>query len=154
MPTIISPSSSPGRHAEWTKSCDDDGDDGGDSGDVGGCDGGRGGDQGEGGDSADGDDGGDGHGHDVMVVMVRNALNSLSPEGDVGSTVASVTTLRSAGTLLSRVRAPSPAPWPVGMPESLRSPCCGLAIYKNQSINLALKNNPTKSKRNNKVAHS
>ncbi|GFO44990.1 hypothetical protein PoB_007149500 [Plakobranchus ocellatus] len=31
---------------------------------------------------------------------------------------------------MSRVRAPPPAPWPDGGPESLRSPCCGLAIYK------------------------
>ncbi|GFN98829.1 hypothetical protein PoB_002533500 [Plakobranchus ocellatus] len=38
--------------------------------------------------------------------------------------------LRSAGTLVSRVRAPLPAPWPDGGPECLRSPCCGLAIYK------------------------
>ncbi|GFO03080.1 hypothetical protein PoB_002958500 [Plakobranchus ocellatus] len=35
--------------------------------------------------------------------------------------------------LLSRVRIPPPAPWPCGGPESLRSPCCGLAIYKNQT---------------------
>ncbi|GFN91420.1 hypothetical protein PoB_001792600 [Plakobranchus ocellatus] len=49
----------------------------------------------------------------------------------VGSTVACESALRSAGTLLSRVRAPLPAPWPDGGPESLRSPCCGLAIYKN-----------------------
>ncbi|GFO33594.1 hypothetical protein PoB_006009900, partial [Plakobranchus ocellatus] len=26
---------------------------------------------------------------------------------------------------------PSPVPWPAGGPESLRSPCCRLAIYKN-----------------------
>ncbi|GFO37092.1 hypothetical protein PoB_006359700, partial [Plakobranchus ocellatus] len=50
--------------------------------------------------------------------------------GGVGSTVACESALRSAGTLLSRVRAPLPAPWPDGGPESLRSPCCGLAIYK------------------------
>ncbi|GFO33643.1 hypothetical protein PoB_006014800 [Plakobranchus ocellatus] len=49
----------------------------------------------------------------------------------VGSTVACESALRSAGTLLSRVRAPLPAPWPDGGPESLRSPCCGLVIYKN-----------------------
>ncbi|GFO21980.1 low-density lipoprotein receptor-related protein [Plakobranchus ocellatus] len=48
----------------------------------------------------------------------------------VGSTVACESALRSAGTPLSRVRAPLPAPWPDGGPESLRSPCCGLAIYK------------------------
>ncbi|GFO30843.1 hypothetical protein PoB_005734800 [Plakobranchus ocellatus] len=49
--------------------------------------------------------------------------------GGVGGTVAS---LRSAGTLLSRVRASPPSPWPDRGPESLRSPCCGLAIYTNQ----------------------
>ncbi|GFN87136.1 hypothetical protein PoB_001364200 [Plakobranchus ocellatus] len=46
--------------------------------------------------------------------------------------VSSESAMRSAGTILSRVRAPQPAPWPDGAPESLRSPCCGLAIYKNQ----------------------
>ncbi|GFN84792.1 tumor protein p53-inducible protein 13 [Plakobranchus ocellatus] len=39
----------------------------------------------------------------------------------VGGTVARESALRSAGTLLSRVRAPPPAPWPDGGPESLRS---------------------------------
>ncbi|GFO29831.1 hypothetical protein PoB_005633600 [Plakobranchus ocellatus] len=49
--------------------------------------------------------------------------------GSVGGTVDSESALRSAGTPLSRVRAPSPAPWPDGgRPESLRSPYCGLAI--------------------------
>ncbi|GFO02612.1 hypothetical protein PoB_002911700 [Plakobranchus ocellatus] len=52
----------------------------------------------------------------------------------VGSTVACESALRSAGTLLARVRAPLPAPWPDGGPESLRSPCCGLAIYKTQNL--------------------
>ncbi|GFO32452.1 hypothetical protein PoB_005895700 [Plakobranchus ocellatus] len=53
----------------------------------------------------------------------------------LGTSVAqwdSESTLRSAGTLLSQVRAPPPAPWPDGGPESLRSPCCGLAVYINQ----------------------
>ncbi|GFO07759.1 dual specificity protein phosphatase [Plakobranchus ocellatus] len=48
----------------------------------------------------------------------------------VGSTVASESALKSAGTFLSLVRAPPPAPWPDGGLESLRSPSCGLAIYK------------------------
>ncbi|GFO46158.1 hypothetical protein PoB_007266300 [Plakobranchus ocellatus] len=51
----------------------------------------------------------------------------------VGGTVANDSALRCAGTLLSRVRAPPPMLWPDGGPESLRSPCCGLAIYKNQT---------------------
>ncbi|GFO45822.1 hypothetical protein PoB_007232700 [Plakobranchus ocellatus] len=38
--------------------------------------------------------------------------------------------MRSAWTLLSRVQAPPPVPWPDGGSESLRSPCYGLAIYK------------------------
>ncbi|GFO06824.1 hypothetical protein PoB_003332900 [Plakobranchus ocellatus] len=41
-------------------------------------------------------------------------------QGGVGNTVACESALRSAGTLLSRVRAPLPAPWPDGGPESLR----------------------------------
>ncbi|GFO41820.1 hypothetical protein PoB_006832500 [Plakobranchus ocellatus] len=48
----------------------------------------------------------------------------------VGGTVASESALRSAGILLSRVRAPLPAPWPDGGPGSLRSPCCGLATKR------------------------
>ncbi|GFO46547.1 hypothetical protein PoB_007305200 [Plakobranchus ocellatus] len=50
-------------------------------------------------------------------------VNDQSLQG-VGGTVAS----ESAETLLSRVRAPPPASWPDGGPESHRSPCCGLAI--------------------------
>ncbi|GFO14956.1 hypothetical protein PoB_004146100 [Plakobranchus ocellatus] len=42
---------------------------------------------------------------------------SSTPHGGVGGTVASESALRSAGTLLSRVRAPPPAPWPDGGPE-------------------------------------
>ncbi|GFN79301.1 hypothetical protein PoB_000580700 [Plakobranchus ocellatus] len=52
---------------------------------------------------------------------------------DVGGTAASESVLRSAGTLLSQVRDSPPAPWPDGGLESLRSSCCGLVIYKNQS---------------------
>ncbi|GFO00441.1 hypothetical protein PoB_002694600 [Plakobranchus ocellatus] len=47
---------------------------------------------------------------------------------DVSGTVAGEFALRSEGTLLSWVRASPPTPWPDGGPESLRSPCCGLAI--------------------------
>ncbi|GFN96366.1 hypothetical protein PoB_002287200 [Plakobranchus ocellatus] len=60
------------------------------------------------------------------------------PRGGVGGTMASVSALRSAGTPLSRVRAPPPASWPDGGPESLRSPCCELAIYKSNPIQLNL----------------
>ncbi|GFN96226.1 hypothetical protein PoB_002273200 [Plakobranchus ocellatus] len=44
--------------------------------------------------------------------------------------MASESALRSAGTLLLRIRAPPLARWPDGGPKSLRSPCCGLAILK------------------------
>ncbi|GFO16716.1 hypothetical protein PoB_004322100 [Plakobranchus ocellatus] len=57
-------------------------------------------------------------------------LNYVVSRG-VGGTVASESALRPAATLLSRVRAPPPAPWPDGESESLRSPYCGLAIHKN-----------------------
>ncbi|GFO10336.1 hypothetical protein PoB_003684100 [Plakobranchus ocellatus] len=57
----------------------------------------------------------------------------LGIAGGVDGTVAGVSALRSAGTLLSRVRVPPTAPWPEGGLESLRSPCCGLAIYKKQT---------------------
>ncbi|GFN79341.1 hypothetical protein PoB_000584700 [Plakobranchus ocellatus] len=60
----------------------------------------------------------------------------FSNDRGVGSTVACESALRSAGTLLSRVRAPLPAPWPDGGPESLRSRCCGLAMYKNLKLTL------------------
>ncbi|GFO24097.1 hypothetical protein PoB_005060200 [Plakobranchus ocellatus] len=52
------------------------------------------------------------------------------PRGIVGGMVDSESALRSARILLSRVRAPTLAPWPDGGPESLRSPCCGLAVFK------------------------
>ncbi|GFN80391.1 hypothetical protein PoB_000689700 [Plakobranchus ocellatus] len=50
----------------------------------------------------------------------------LAAAGSVGGTVACESALRSAGTLLPRVRAPPSAPRPDGGPKSLRS----LAIYK------------------------
>ncbi|GFO31940.1 52 kda repressor of the inhibitor of the protein kinase [Plakobranchus ocellatus] len=50
--------------------------------------------------------------------------------GDIGGTVASESALRALGTLLSQVRALQLTPWPDRGPESLRSPCCGLAVFK------------------------
>ncbi|GFN78836.1 hypothetical protein PoB_000534200 [Plakobranchus ocellatus] len=57
----------------------------------------------------------------------------------VGGTVDSESALRSAGTLLSRVRAMPPAPWPDGGPESLRSPCCGLATQNRLKTHVLVK---------------
>ncbi|GFO02136.1 hypothetical protein PoB_002864100 [Plakobranchus ocellatus] len=68
-----------------------------------------------------------------------NVIRPLRPEsrgltGRSGVTLASKSALGSAGTFLSRVQAPQLALWPDGEPESLRSPCCGLDIYKNQLL--------------------
>ncbi|GFO26214.1 hypothetical protein PoB_005271900 [Plakobranchus ocellatus] len=61
---------------------------------------------------------------DITLSPPPSAIPLQSLEGrGVGSTVACESALRSAGTLLSPVRAPPPAPWPDGGPESLRSPC-------------------------------
>ncbi|GFO11355.1 hypothetical protein PoB_003786000, partial [Plakobranchus ocellatus] len=57
--------------------------------------------------------------------------------GGVGGTVDSELAERSAVTLLLRVRAPLLAPWSELWPESLRSQCCGLAVY--------IKSNPSLS---------
>ncbi|GFO30287.1 hypothetical protein PoB_005679200 [Plakobranchus ocellatus] len=66
----------------------------------------------------------------LFASKYRSDFFSITLEQDrvFISTAASESALRSAGTLLSRVRAPPPAPWPDGGPESLRSPCCGLAL--------------------------
>ncbi|GFO12227.1 hypothetical protein PoB_003873200 [Plakobranchus ocellatus] len=75
----------------------------------------------------------------LSLSDISNYLSTIllysapAASGGVGGTLASESALRSAGTFLSRVRAPLPAPWPDGGPESLRSPYCGLALYKNQS---------------------
>ncbi|GFN98091.1 hypothetical protein PoB_002459700 [Plakobranchus ocellatus] len=47
----------------------------------------------------------------------------------VGGAVDNESALRSARALLLRVRVPPLAPRPEGGPESLRSPCCGEAMY-------------------------
>ncbi|GFN97623.1 gypsy retrotransposon integrase-like protein 1 [Plakobranchus ocellatus] len=73
----------------------------------------------------------------VPLKSIRFEPRSLIKKG-VGGTVAIESALRSAGTLLSRVRTPPPAPWPDGELESLRSPCCGLAIYKKTNLLLRL----------------
>ncbi|GFN86252.1 hypothetical protein PoB_001275800 [Plakobranchus ocellatus] len=65
--------------------------------------------------------------------------------GGVGGIVDSESALRSAGTLLSRVRAPLSAPWPDGGSESLRSPCCGLAIFKKKASLSAITNFTTEA---------
>ncbi|GFN81546.1 hypothetical protein PoB_000805200 [Plakobranchus ocellatus] len=60
--------------------------------------------------------------------------------GEVGGTEDSETAVISAGTLLSRVRAPPLAPLQVGRPESLRAPYCGhTAVYSGRKPALWLK---------------
>ncbi|GFN79249.1 hypothetical protein PoB_000575500 [Plakobranchus ocellatus] len=63
------------------------------------------------------------------LQSVNNKVTS-GFQGSVGGSVASESTLRYAGTLLSRVRDPQPEPG-LGRPESLSPPCCGLAMYNN-----------------------
>ncbi|GFN80909.1 hypothetical protein PoB_000741500 [Plakobranchus ocellatus] len=65
----------------------------------------------------------------LIVSEVHNAGLCVLADWGFGSSVFSESALRAAGTLLSRVRTPPMAPWPDGGPKSLRSPCCGLAIY-------------------------
>ncbi|GFN99861.1 hypothetical protein PoB_002636700 [Plakobranchus ocellatus] len=72
----------------------------------------------------------------AIVIVVTVVVVVKSANRGVSSSVASESVLRSAETLLSRVRAPPPTPWPDGGPESLISPCCRLAICKNQSASL------------------
>ncbi|GFN91234.1 hypothetical protein PoB_001774000 [Plakobranchus ocellatus] len=52
--------------------------------------------------------------------------------------MASDFSLRPAGTRLPQVRVPPLAPRPDGGPEILRSPYCGIAMYKNQTSFVAL----------------
>ncbi|GFO39711.1 hypothetical protein PoB_006621600 [Plakobranchus ocellatus] len=68
------------------------------------------------------------HGAGCPMTLINDLYKLV---GGVGGTVACESALRSAGTFLSRVRAPPSAPRPDGGPKSLRSPGCGLAIYKN-----------------------
>ncbi|GFO32776.1 hypothetical protein PoB_005928100 [Plakobranchus ocellatus] len=62
-------------------------------------------------------------------MSIRHDMNTsflggrFLPSRGVGGTVASESALRHPGVPLSRVRAPPPAPWPDGGPESLRTPC-------------------------------
>ncbi|GFO26301.1 hypothetical protein PoB_005280600 [Plakobranchus ocellatus] len=66
----------------------------------------------------------------MLEKLCKPGSCSLLHLGGFCGTVDSKSALRSAGALLSRVRAPPPVSWPDGGPESLRSPRCGLAIHK------------------------
>ncbi|GFN79710.1 dolichol phosphate-mannose biosynthesis regulatory protein [Plakobranchus ocellatus] len=68
----------------------------------------------------------------MYVSMSKKHRNLLV---GVDGTVANDSALGSAGTFLLRVQVLPSVPWPDKGPESLRSPCCGLALYKksNQS---------------------
>ncbi|GFO47495.1 hypothetical protein PoB_007400000 [Plakobranchus ocellatus] len=60
----------------------------------------------------------------------------------VSGAVASESALRCAGTPLSQVGAPPKASWPDAGPESLRSPCCGLAINFGVQFSYTLRAKP------------
>ncbi|GFO17762.1 hypothetical protein PoB_004426700 [Plakobranchus ocellatus] len=64
----------------------------------------------------------------IAEMIVRGADLEGKSGGGTGD---SASTLRFAETTLSRVRAPPPALWPDGRPDSLISFCCGQAIYQN-----------------------
>ncbi|GFO39338.1 hypothetical protein PoB_006584300 [Plakobranchus ocellatus] len=65
-----------------------------------------------------------------LILSACDGLRELLyQEQGVGGTLA-----RSADILLSRGRAPPLAPRLDEVPESLRSPRCGPAIYKNQTL--------------------
>ncbi|GFN79621.1 hypothetical protein PoB_000612700 [Plakobranchus ocellatus] len=70
----------------------------------------------------------------LQVLGHHHLSSSMTVPGDGASVAQWLAILRSAGTILSRVRAPPPALWPDGGPESLRSPCCGLALDKNLTL--------------------
>ncbi|GFO28763.1 hypothetical protein PoB_005526800 [Plakobranchus ocellatus] len=61
--------------------------------------------------------------YDEARQIARQTHGRFLPSRGVGGTVASESALRYPGVPLSRVRAPPPAPWPDGEPESLRTPC-------------------------------
>ncbi|GFN76957.1 hypothetical protein PoB_000346300 [Plakobranchus ocellatus] len=65
----------------------------------------------------------------IVTSVVRGHLDY---RGD-GGTMASESALRSAWALLSRIRTPPGATWPEEGLKSLRSPCYGLALNKNQT---------------------
>ncbi|GFO37089.1 hypothetical protein PoB_006359400 [Plakobranchus ocellatus] len=51
-------------------------------------------------------------------------------ERGIGGRVDRESAVKSAGTFMSRLRAPPSAPWPDREPASMRSACCGLASHK------------------------
>ncbi|GFO32450.1 hypothetical protein PoB_005895500 [Plakobranchus ocellatus] len=65
----------------------------------------------------------------IINACIRDTNATLSIMCVCVCVVDSVSALRSAGTFLTQVRAPLLTPWLDGGPQSLKSPCCGLAIY-------------------------
>ncbi|GFO48098.1 hypothetical protein PoB_007460300 [Plakobranchus ocellatus] len=74
----------------------------------------------------------------IFWRMLEGTTRKNKKLQNAGASVASESALRSAGILLSRVRAPPPTPLPDGGPESLRSPYCGLAVYKKTETSLIM----------------
>ncbi|GFO05604.1 fatty acid synthase [Plakobranchus ocellatus] len=65
---------------------------------------------------------------EVLFLFSFRCVQLFSFLGIVGGAVVNECALKSAGTLLSWIRAPPPTSWPDGWSKSLRSPCCGLDI--------------------------
>ncbi|GFO24315.1 hypothetical protein PoB_005082000 [Plakobranchus ocellatus] len=68
---------------------------------------------------------------DINTLIQNDCTLSISAVWGVGGPEDSKPAVRSAG--LTWIRSPTPTPWRDGGPESLRSPCCGLIIYKSQT---------------------
>ncbi|GFO48233.1 hypothetical protein PoB_007473800 [Plakobranchus ocellatus] len=73
-------------------------------------------------------------GQEKLAPGLAVERSCMAASGGVGGTVVCESALRSAGTLLSRVRALLLAPRPDRGPKSLRSPCFGLAIHKTYGL--------------------
>ncbi|GFN86157.1 hypothetical protein PoB_001266300 [Plakobranchus ocellatus] len=87
-------------------------------------------------------------GHIMWSVEARGLAYKLFPHSSIVRSIREVgsdSALISAGILQSRVRAPIPTPWPVGEPESLRSPCCGLAIHTHTYTRISIPSDLTMS---------
>ncbi|GFO33091.1 hypothetical protein PoB_005959600 [Plakobranchus ocellatus] len=69
----------------------------------------------------------------TMLVTSLDTYSNFLVLRDDNGTVDSESALRSAGILMSGVRAPQPALWPDGGPKILRSLLCKLALYKKPS---------------------
>ncbi|GFO16810.1 hypothetical protein PoB_004331500 [Plakobranchus ocellatus] len=78
--------------------------------------------------------------NDALARKLRmKRVRFMSTRTSMETRTINKTDMRSPGTLLPRVRSPPPIPLLDRGPESLRSSCCGQAIYPNTKPILQLK---------------